>query len=586
VAEDKVRQELTELLYHNFWGVIASNVATSLAAVVVLRRAIPIGWLLIWFGAICLLCSMRGLAAVRFRRTDKASRSSVAWDWLATGFSWISGALWGALGWEGFVPEQPLVFSFTMVVLTGIVCGTVPALSAFPPALVGSILATATPLGIRGIQSGGDIAEPYTFLVFTLVAINFYYCRGTHRMLRQTIALRLENEELAGKLIEERDRAKLADQSKTRFLAAASHDLRQPIYALGLLMSRLAMLGKRGDVPESEAGALAEHSKSLIGDLNGLLDALLDISKLDAGVVTIDRQSINLRQLFVDLQVEFSMNAYRCNLDWRVIDRNLEVDSDLKMLRRIINNLLSNAFRYTKQGGVLLGCRKRGEFVEIQVWDTGIGIAREQQSLIFEEFLQLHNPERDRTLGMGLGLAIVKRTAALLDHPIRLVSSAGRGSMFSVLVPIATRETHRSETARAELESRSLGIVVIEDERNVLEALKRLLILGGHRVYADRSAQLAKDALRTSTISLAEVRVDLIIADYRLGDGTTGIEAIGDIRRYIGENIPAVIVTGDTSPERLKEVMALGELILHKPIDGDDLLRTIEWISTRGNSIR
>lgn len=199
---------------------------------------------------------------------------------------------------------------------------------------------------------------------------------------------------------------------------------------MSLLISTLSILGQRGDVSSGSARDLATRAKSVVGNLSGLLNALLDISRLDAGVVTVAREPVALRELFCDLHTEFAAEAKQRGLDWRVVVPDLTVETDPMLLRRILNNLLSNSFRYTKEGAVLLGCRRRGNLVEIQVCDTGSGIPSDQQAMVFEEFVQLEKPARDRTQGLGLGLAIVRRTAELLEHPLRLVSTPGRGSTF------------------------------------------------------------------------------------------------------------------------------------------------------------
>ncbi|WP_406872221.1 ATP-binding protein [Aminobacter sp. P9b] len=581
MQEAKIRHALIELLYRNSYGVVISNIVISLAAVYVLSNAVSTTWLATWLGALYLLTATRVLASRSFFRRRMDSGSLMPWAWLAAGFSWVSGLLWGALGWAGFLPEEPAVLSFTVIVLTGLVCGTVPSLSAFPPALIGSILATVIPVAIRCITAESDFSGAFLFLLASLVAINFYYCRITYRMLRETISLRLENESLVVHLEEERDRAQTADRAKTRFLAAASHDLRQPIHALSLLVSTLAMLGQRGDVPSGDARNLASRAKSVVGNLSGLLNALLDISKLDAGIVTVTPETVPLRQLFRDLHDEFAGEAKQRGLAWRVADSSLRVESDPMMLRRILNNLVSNAFRYTTEGSVLLGCRRRGSLVEIQVLDTGPGIPGDQQTMVFEEFVQLQNPARDRTQGLGLGLAIVRRTAQLLKHPLRLVSTPGRGSMFSIAVPnIRTTAAPRLIEAMPPA-GIAAGIMVVEDEGDVLDAMVQLLSLEGHRVYAGRSAAEAQGA-HAKALAAGEAPVDLIVADYRLADGVTGFDAIQALRAHVGRSVPAIIVTGDTSPARLKEVSASGARILHKPITGEDLREAILAACRRG----
>ncbi|SDT09603.1 hybrid sensor histidine kinase/response regulator [Bradyrhizobium canariense] len=574
MQEDRIREALVELLYRNSYGVVVANILISLAAAYVLRSTVSTNWLIGWLGALYLLTALRVLAARRFFSRDREPASALRWGWLAAAFSCVSGLLWGMLGWVGFLPQEPILFSFTVIVLTGLICGTVPSLSAFPPALVGSIVATVLPITVRSITNGGDISGAYLSLLAGLVAINLYYCRTTYHMLRETIRLRLENVELVSHLQEERDRAQAADRAKTRFLAAASHDLRQPIHALSLLIATLAMLGQRGAVQSSDARDLAGKAKSIVGNLSALLNGLLDISRLDAGVVTVARETVNLSQLFYHLSNEFAAAADDRGLDWRVVECRLQVDSDPMMLKRILGNLLSNAFRYTRSGGVLLGCRRRGASVEIQIWDTGPGIPADQQTIVFEEFVQLQNPARDRAQGLGLGLAIVRRTAVLLQHPLKLVSVTGRGSMFSVTVPKASAVETLSPDNRASPAGIAVSIMVVEDEGDVLDIMVQLLTLQGHRVYAGRSAAEVQQ-VHAKAIMAGDAPVDLIIADYRLGDGATGVDAIEALCAHIGRSVPAVIVTGDTSPSRIKEATASGHRILHKPITGEELHEAI-----------
>ncbi|WP_426609821.1 hybrid sensor histidine kinase/response regulator [Bradyrhizobium sp. McL0616] len=574
MQEDKIREALVELLYRNSYGVVVANILISLAAAYVLRSTVSASWLVGWLGAVYLLTTIRVLAARRFFSRDREPASASRWAWLAAAFSCVSGLLWGALGWVGFLPQEPVLFSFTVIVLTGLICGTVPSLSAFPPALVGSIIATVLPITVRSITNGGDISGAYLALLAGLVAINLYYCRTTYQMLRETIRLRLENVELVSHLQEERDRAQAADRAKTRFLAAASHDLRQPIHALSLLISTLAVLGHRGAVQSADARDLAGKAKSIVGNLSALLNGLLDISRLDAGVVTVARETVNLSQLFYQLSNEFAAAAKDRGLDWRVVESQLQVDSDPMMLKRILGNLLSNAFRYTISGGAMLGCRRRGASVEIQVWDTGPGIPADQQAIIFEEFVQLQNPARDRTQGLGLGLAIVRRTAALLQHPLKLVSVTGRGSMFSVTVPQASTVAPPLPDNKASPAGIAVSIMVVEDERDVLDVMVQLLRLQGHRVYAGRSAAEVQQ-IHAEAMTAGDAPVDLIIADYRLGDGATGLDAIEDLCAHIGRSVPALIVTGDTSPSRIKDATAGGHRILHKPITGEELYEAI-----------
>lgn len=364
-----------------------------------------------WVGAIYCLTIARVLTSRRYfgRPKSEAEQSGTvlsSWAWRFTILSWASSALWGLLGWFGFLSAEPQMQAFTTIVLTGLVCGAIPSLSAFPPAYAGSLIAMLLPMAIRALTAEAAINDVYLVFVVCLAGVNLYYSRVSYKSMVETVLLRFENVTLITQLKEERDKARAADRAKSRFLAAASHDLRQPLHALSLFNSTLATLGERGDVRGADARTLAKRVKSITGNLSGLLNALLDMSRLDAGIVTSAKEPVSLSRLFDDLHDEFSGTARERNLEWRLVDRDLWVYTDPMMLRRILANLLTNAFNYTDHGKILLGCRKRGSNVEIQVLDTGIGIPPDQQETVFDEFHQLNNPARDRDKGLGLGLAI------------------------------------------------------------------------------------------------------------------------------------------------------------------------------------
>jgi len=464
----------------------------------------------------------------------------------------------------GFASGDPQLLVFTCVVLTGLVCGAVPSLSAVPVAYAGSLLAMLAPVTLQCLLRSGETYTTYLFFLACLAGVNLYYSRVTYRSLCETIRLRLENVDLVGRLEQERDRAQAADQAKSRFLAAASHDLRQPIHALSLFVAGLAALAERGDVPADKSRDVAARLGAVIGNLGGLLNGLLDISRLDAGVVTVTREAVSVQRLFADLGDEFAATARARGLRWRVQNSRLWVDTDPVLLKRMLDNLLANAFRYTEQGTVLLGCRRRGQHLVIQVIDSGAGIAEAFREQIFEEFVQLHNPERDRSQGLGLGLAIVRHTARLLGHELRLASTPGRGSVFSIQLPLTTPAAIL-RAPRPALPSDTLGILIIDDESTVLEALRQLLTVWGHQVYAGTSVEEACTRHgEAAATGLAPVH--LILSDFRLR-GMNGLEAIERARQYLDMAVPAIIITGDTSTACL-DATAGGEFrVLQKPLD-------------------
>ena len=360
---------------------------------------------------------------------------------------------------------------------------------------------------------------------------------------------------------EEAERANLA---KSKFLAAASHDLRQPVQAL--FFFAFALSHKLRDHP---ARAVVDDLERSLDALNILLDSLLDISRLDAGVVVPQDANFAVATLLDRLAAEFGPVAEAKGLSLRAVASTAVVRSDPALLSRVIQNLMANAIRYTVRGRVLIGCRRRGlDRMAIEVWDTGIGIPADRLDDIFEEFTQIGNPERDRAQGLGLGLAIVLRLSRLLDHRVRVRSRPGHGSVFSIEVPLVEsrpREINVRQWPARGVNGRQL-VIVIDDEATVLRGLALVLEDWGYEVMSATSEEEALALLRA-----ARRRPAVILADYRLRDGHTGSEAIQHIRVEFNEAIPSIIITGDTAPERLREAEASGFSILHKPVQPPEL---------------
>ncbi len=587
LIEQRLQPHLVDLLYRQSYAVLFSNFVIPLPVAYVLWNAVPDKILLSWMAAIyCLTIARVWVSRSYFTLPRHGNNRTVenprSWAWRFTILSWVSSALWGLFGWFGFLSAEPQFQAFTTIVLTGLVCGAIPSLSAFPIAYAGSLVAMLLPLAVRSLIGEAEINDVYFLFVLCLAGVNLYYCRVSYRSMAETVQLRFENLSLITQLQTERDKAQAADRAKSRFLAAASHDLRQPIHALSLFNSTLAALGERGDVRGEDARNLARRVKSITANLSGLLNALLDVSRLDAGIVAAAKEPVALSRLFDDLHGEFFGTAQEYRLEWRIVDTDRWVETDPMMLKRILGNLITNAFNYTDRGRILLGCRRRGPNVEIQVLDTGMGIPPDQQDTIFDEFYQLNNPARNREKGLGLGLAIVRRTASLLGHPMRLVSVQGRGSMFSVTVP-ATAASASVPASASPLPAAGLRrIVVIDDEPDVLDAMCQLLTVLGYRVFAGGSAKDVIKVLR-ETAGKDKHAIDLIVADYRLQNTTTGLEAVSEVKAYLKHDLPSIILTGDTSPPVLKRISASGHRLLNKPVNGEHLQQAINAILRPAN---
>jgi CheY-like chemotaxis protein len=358
-----------------------------------------------------------------------------------------------------------------------------------------------------------------------------------------------------------RQAAESANEGKTRFLAAASHDLLQPMNAARLFVSLLRQQTEGTD----EQSQLVKRVDRSLTAAEDLLGALLDISKLDSGMFQPDFETISLSELFEQLRRRFQPLAANRNLVLRVRPLDLSVRSDPKLLYRILQNFLANAVRYTERGGVLLGCRRRGQHIVLSVWDTGVGIDENQSEAIFREFHRLEYAQRLDERGLGLGLAICDRIARMLGHEIALRSTPGRGSCFSVAVPVAEGVAHATaripgEGAASDPSSlRNRLILCIDNEADILDGMQMLLERWGCKV---RVATGHGDAIGQAR----NPPPDLMLVDYHLGEAENGLQLRKRLEGVLPTGIPTIVITADQSTELEKEVREAGYGLLRKPI--------------------
>lgn len=360
--------------------------------------------------------------------------------------------------------------------------------------------------------------------------------------------------------------AEQANNAKSRFLAAASHDLRQPLSALSLYFGVIKNKMTAREAP------LLNNMENCLASLNELLTDLLDISKLEAGVVTPAISEFSVAGLLANMLAIHAPEALLKDLRLRVVSSHLHAHTDPILFRRIISNLIANAIRYTQRGGVLVGCRRHQGKHWIEVWDSGIGIPKEQTANIFEEFRQLNNEARNR--GSGLGLAIAAKSAALLGLEIRLRSQPGKGSMFALELPLGEPGQAALE---ANLELPPLRVALVDDNRQILLAMVSALESMGHQVTAATSgiklfAQLGNQS------------PDIVISDFRLEKGETGFDVIKKARTLFGDDLPALLITGDTDPGLIRSMADRGIVVQHKPLNIDTLQACIAEIANRRKS--
>jgi signal transduction histidine kinase/ActR/RegA family two-component response regulator len=469
------------------------------------------------------------------------------------------------LGWVVFV-EQPLSEAYAPIYAFMARMGLLLLLGLILSVLAGLLLARHMVTPIKALQTGaaqvGAGALEHRIEVQTgdeLEALAGEFNRMAARLQESYTGLERKVEERT------RDLA-AANQAKSRFLAAASHDLRQPMHALGLFIAQL-----RGRISDFETLALVGKVEAAVTALQELLDSLLDISRLDAGIVTPTLADFRLQPLLVRLETAFAPQAERKGLRLRAVPTNLAVRSDPVLLERVLLNLLSNAVRYTDRGGIVIGARRRGRRVRIEAWDSGVGIAPEHGEAIFQEFYQLGNPERDRRKGLGLGLAIAARLARLLDSRIDLQSRPGKGSVFAIEIPrgvVDAAAVAAIPVVPTEI-LRDARVLVVDDDALVRDAMASLLAQWDCRVTTAANGDEAVGRLRDGL-------PDAVLCDYRLPNGETGVEVIGRLRAVAGPELCAALVTGDTAPERLREARQAGYPLLHKPLQPAKLRALLE----------
>ena len=482
----------------------------------------------------------------------------------------VGGASWGALAFGALGNTTAAGDIVVIFVLSGILGGSVgllapllPVFIAFSVPLVGLTVAKLWLLGDATYGAFGVISLMY-------LGVLIAQARNSSMSTRAAIELRFENLQLMRKAEAAQLEAEQANTAKSKFLAAASHDLRQPIHAQGLFLD--VLLHTR----------LTTHQRELVGNISAtsaasadMLNTLLDFSRIEAGVVSPQVQPFSLQDLLNKIECEFEPQADAKGLVYRSRETLLAVQSDPTLVALILRNLVSNAIRYSDAGGLLVACRQRGAHAVLEVWDTGIGIAPEQQAEVFKEFHQLGNPERDRRKGLGLGLAIAQGLAKTLGHTLSLRSTPRRGSVFRLLVPLAQVMPVRQPVTKANLPAQyaeglmhGVHVLIIDDDGAVLAGMAQLLQNWGCEVDTASSIEQA--------LVLAQLQTpDVVISDYRLRGQRTGAQAITELRELLGVQLPALIITGDTAPERLREALSSGVPLLHKPLAPDMLHRAL-----------
>ena len=421
------------------------------------------------------------------------------------------------------------------------------------------------PMAIAHLTSNN--AELWTtgLLLLVFLAVNTFLALRGNRSSRELIVARFENQALMEKLAEEKQIAERAVIAKSRFLASASHDLRQPLHAIGLFLNAL-----RNRENDDARLKILDDLDSSTDALKTLFNSLLDMSRLDAEIIVCKPKHFMLQDVLIPVQVSLEPQSASKGIAMKLDCGEAVLYTDPILMERVLRNLISNAVQYTESGSIRMWCENEGSDVIIHLEDTGIGIPAHAADEVFSEYFQLNNPERDRGKGLGLGLAIVRRLANLMDMSISMNSSVNVGSRFTMRVARGDANSTGVLADSVDARGRPLAVghrvLVIDDELQVLKSMKNTLEDWGCDVLLSDSA---RDALRQ--MALSEFEPDLIVSDYRLRGEDNGIDTIFALRESFDRDVPAIILTGDTSPEQLRRVQDSGLELMHKPVGVDDL---------------
>lgn len=515
------------------------------------------GWLA-WVAAGLLLVGGVALGRVGTWRQPWRHAAVLPGALAAASAGLLIGLVGASAAWQGPLAAWSLLVALAMA-------------SAAAPQRKLSAAGALLALAVAGVQAGSSGSLSWAVVGVMTAVLAALAATQRRRIWRQSMTGLIERADRLQAVERERDAALRSDQDKGRFLAIASHDLRQPVHALGLFA---ATLQKR--LQRSPDEPLARNLLRAVDGLERSFNALLDVSRLDAGALTPKVQTFPLRDMFRRLQMRFGGQAELAGLGLRFSPGGKSAHSDPQLLERILGNLIHNAVKYTAEGGIVVVARSTSTHLNIEVWDTGCGILPSELPHVFDEYYQVGRGERDRSHGLGMGLAIVKRLAQLLQHRLEVSSVPGRGTLFRVGIPLGDLPPDLQEDV-APVDTlpmtidRPRMVLVVDDEDAIREGLRVLLQEWGFQVMTAATAAQAEAA-----VAALEGHVDLVLSDLHLGDGDDGQDVVATVRRMCGRDVPAILVTGETARERLQRLDAGGDPVMFKPVRPRELFDAMQ----------
>jgi signal transduction histidine kinase/CheY-like chemotaxis protein len=577
---DPVRAESIRTLYLQLRTSAAAAAIVTLYMATTAAPFTPWQVILVWLAVQLTTQILREALFRAWRHAEASDDVLERWALAYSCYMGLAGLVWGSTIFLFAHPEQPVTVALTLCGLYGIAAGSVPGNAYNPPgvyAFAGLIFASVL---VRLLATGD-----YDYILLGLASAGFAlimvgFCRVQARTIAEGFRIRFENRALLEALSVQkaeaeaaRHHAELASLAKSQFLAAASHDLRQPLYALSLFSASLEELRL-----DAAGRAVVGDIQRSIATLEQLFDGLLDISRLEAGVVEARLAPLSVDDLFDRLSQYHRPIAVERGLDLRFRSDGEWALSDPALLEQVLSNLLGNAVRYTPEGAILLAARHRGASLRFEIWDTGIGIAPDDCARIFQEFVQIGNPERDRRKGLGLGLSIAQRASALIGATIDVVSRPGHGSRFGFSQPLVQAPERAAPLVEPAAPAHMRGdgpVLIVEDDREVRQALGDLL------ARWNVPAELVGDGATAVAKLAANSRYALLIADQRLPGDLDGLGLIARARTMVAE-MPAVLVTADFDAALVAAAAAHEVPLLHKPLRPEALRELLGLAAARG----
>lgn len=554
----KIYNEQIRLIYNQGTFLVAGATLCAVVLTLFLWSESPQISLFYWLAMVGVTTAFRLCCLYAYLISNQKTREKPLWGKLYWVGTLLFGAVWGVwplLFYTIYSVEHLFLVS---TLIAGMVAVNAAATSVYLPAFFAFALPALMPLTAAHLASEHDSLAVVGLLLSMFLAINVILIVRANRQSRKFLTSQLANQQLLQSLAAEKQIAERAMVAKSRFLAAASHDLRQPLHAMGLFLGAL-----RNCEDDPQKMRIIEDMSKSADALNGLFNSLLDVSRLDAEIIEFNPAHVPANRMFDALRAQFEQQASEKGIELRIGVCKHVLYCDSILLERVLRNLFANAVQYTVTGHIALNCEDRDEYTRwVTLEDTGLGISDEFTEDVFSEYYQVNNPGRDRTKGLGLGLSIVRRLCELMDIPLEMESEEGKGTVFRLVVPAGTAQNVVPlEQPATDIVASGRCVLVIDDEIQVLQSMRHMLEGWDCQVLL---AESARGALKE--LALSNRVPDIIISDYRLADDLNGVDAVAAVRESVDALIPAILVTGDTSPERLKEVADTGLDLLHKPV--------------------